>query len=341
LAGCSSPTETPLASTVSSVAPGSSSDAPGSSSDPAWDAVVEKAKQEGSVNFYTGFAEDTVNEMVKAFNAKYPDIQVNVTRGGADILQRVDAEIAGKTDGADVMTFATDSWFLDHADSMAAIDTPEAESWPVWIKDGTLPTVFYNAAGFLVWNTTLVPDGLDGWEELVKSPDVENVAMYNTGGAAAMAGIMDMLESKFGEDYLTQLGKKTILPYTSSTPADEAVASGEASVAIIGSSALAQSMKDSGAPVDFAYPDPTYAVTQIMGVLKKSTRPNAALVFANFLLSKDGQTPTAEKGWTASPKYDDIAGSLDPSKLYLEQDAKFTPDFLAKWEARYTDVFGS
>ena len=67
--------------------------------------LAAQAQQEGSVTWYTTFADDDVQPMVDAFNEKYPNVKVNPLRLSADkIPQRIITEQKGGKHNADVVS---------------------------------------------------------------------------------------------------------------------------------------------------------------------------------------------------------------------------------------------
>ena len=67
--------------------------------------LAAQAAKEGSLTWYTTFADDDVQPMVAAFNKTYPNIKVNPLRLSADkIPQRIITEQRGGKHNADVVS---------------------------------------------------------------------------------------------------------------------------------------------------------------------------------------------------------------------------------------------
>ncbi|HEX2932627.1 MAG TPA: hypothetical protein VHV54_23055, partial [Candidatus Binatia bacterium] len=98
--------------------------------------------------------------------------------------------------------------------------------------------------------------------------------------------------------------------------------------------------KQKGAPVDWRPLDPVIAGVGISGMVANSPHPHAALLFLDYLHSKDGQQ-AAMKGGLSSPRND--IGSLEQKfkKFYIE--SKFTPEEFEKkieeWDAMMRKYF--
>lgn len=77
-------------------------------------------------------------------------------------------------------------------------------------------------------------------------------------------------------------------------------------------------LKESGAPVELVYLSPTTGVEQYTAVSEGSPHPNAALLFADFLMSEKGQIALNE-GFGISP-LGDLAGTLPKPEGYVAPD---------------------
>jgi iron(III) transport system substrate-binding protein len=98
--------------------------------------------------------------------------------------------------------------------------------------------------------------------------------------------------------------------------------------------------KQKGAPVEWRPLDPVIAGVGTSGMVLNSPHPHAALLFLDYLHSKEGQQ-AAMKGGLSSPRTD--IGSLEQKfkKLYIE--SKYTPEEFEKkieeWENLMRKLF--
>ncbi len=71
------------------------------------DALVDAAKKEGKLAFYTAMDLPVAEKLAKAFEAKYPGIAVRVERSGAErVFQRIAQEMASNIHAVDVVNSA-------------------------------------------------------------------------------------------------------------------------------------------------------------------------------------------------------------------------------------------
>src|ERR1700722_6949965 len=77
-----------------------SADAP--PAEPVTPALIEAAKKEGQVSYYTSTDLPVAEKLAKAFETKYPEIAVHVERGGAErVFQRIGQEYSSHIHGVD------------------------------------------------------------------------------------------------------------------------------------------------------------------------------------------------------------------------------------------------
>jgi len=77
-------------------------------------ALIEAARKEGKISFYTALELPTSERLGKAFEAKYPGIAVRVERSGAErIFQRIGQEQASRIYAVNVVCSTDPAHFLD------------------------------------------------------------------------------------------------------------------------------------------------------------------------------------------------------------------------------------
>src|SRR5438445_11613209 len=89
--------------------------------EPVTPALIEAAKKEGQVHYYTSTDLPVAEKLAKAFEAKYPGITVHVERTGAErVFQRIGQEYASNIHAVDV------------------VNSSDAAHFIVWTRDGIL-----------------------------------------------------------------------------------------------------------------------------------------------------------------------------------------------------------
>src|ERR1035437_3833632 len=100
--------------------------------EPVTPALIEAAKKEGQVSYYTSTDLPVAEKLAKAFETKYPDIAVRVERTGAErVFQRIGQEYSSNIHAVDV------------------VNSSDAAHFIVWKRDGILaPYVPEDAANY-------------------------------------------------------------------------------------------------------------------------------------------------------------------------------------------------
>ena len=89
--------------------------------EPVTPALIEAAKKEGKVIYYTSTDLPVAEKLARAFETKYPDIKVHVERTGAErVFQRIGQEYASNIRAVDV------------------VNSSDAAHFIVWKRDGVL-----------------------------------------------------------------------------------------------------------------------------------------------------------------------------------------------------------
>jgi iron(III) transport system substrate-binding protein len=307
-----------------------------------WDEVVAAAKEEGKVNFYTGMAEIQNTRLVKAFNAQYPEIVVNVQRGAGEMTPRVESEMSSGTPGADVFALADPNWFKQKGEeSFLPVSGPATTDWSSdgWAREGLAPVVTATPNAIFVWNTDIFPDGFKDWDDFL-APQVKGKIGLRTDVTKSVAGYLDMMETSLGEGYLRSLGKQAPKVYPSVVPMTQAVASGEVGVTNASLPPTVYELKQNGAPIESFVPNnPGYAMEFGIAPLTNSRNPNAAALFTDFSISEKGQEAVNGDGFGASMGLDDISGALDLSGSTMMDSSKYDAASIDEWNAKLKEYY--
>jgi iron(III) transport system substrate-binding protein len=95
-------------------------------------------------------------------------------------------------------------------------------------------------------------------------------------------------------------------------------------------------LKKTGAPIDYAFAVPTIAMPTAIGVFRRAPHPHAAVLFADFLLSEEGQKILASRGM--------VPTNLKVQRLPMDVNLVFMDvgaylDENAKWTRLYREIF--
>lgn len=305
-----------------------------------WRETIEKAKGEARVNLYSVAVPQQMERTIAAFAKIHPDIRIIHTRGAGDLPPRIAAERQADRDGADVFVFADPPWFTQNRPFLADLAGPAASGFPEagWHIKGRSANVGFVPFSMLVWNTNFVKQPLSHHRDLLK-PEFRGRVGTRDSVTAVLAAFMEFIEREVGPDYFVELAKQKPKFYPSGVPLIQAVASGEVWVGNVGFPAALKELKEQGAPIAWAVPKPkSFGNPWVGGVLTTSRRPNAAQVFMDYLLSREGQIALNGEESSATA-YPDLPGTLDLKDWVILEAERFTPEVRDVWRKKFDQYF--
>jgi iron(III) transport system substrate-binding protein len=255
--------------------------------------LIDGAKKEGALVWYMSASIEDAKAILLAFNKKYPFLKTDFFRAGsARLFNRIMNEArAGKVLFDLVAVRGLETHQLVKAGLLQPYVSPESAAYPAGFKDlkGYWVDYFdsYNVIGY---NTQLVArdQAPKSWEDLLDPKwkgkialDEENFSWYGA------------MTQKWGKEktqrYMRALAKQDIQLRNGQTLIAQLMAAGEFSVAMVLAHRI-EKMKEQGAPVEWVTTlDPVTASLHPIGIAAKAPHPNAAKLFVDFILSKDGQ----------------------------------------------------
>jgi iron(III) transport system substrate-binding protein len=274
----------------------------------AYQGVVDAAKQEGKVVVYSTTDAALVNPLVQGFEARHPGVKVEYTDlNSTELYNRYIAEVAAGAGTGDLLwSSATDLQVKLVADGDAlAYESPEIPSLPKWAvwKNQAYGTTAEPLA--IVYNKRLVPPGdvpkshADLLRLLQSKTDFYKgkICAYDPerSGVGFVQFTQDVAAWPQAWDLFQAFGKAQIKLYTSVGAMLERVGSGEHLIAydVFGSYAIARAKKDPS--IAWVLPsDYTLVTSRVAFISAKAKAPNAAKLFLDYLLSKEGQTILAK-----------------------------------------------
>jgi len=266
------------------------------------DALVKAARAEGEVTWYSSSPDTQNRRVIDAFTAKY-DIKVNVLRlSSTNLQQRYSAEAGAGNIAADVVVNAGNSVaYAESGIKNAWVESISEAGIPV-IKSGEYPAKFNRGPTAIVqvtpWLISYNSDKVKGadvpreWRDLLKPQFRGQFIMPDPRVSDAYLDVLALLLDRYGEAFFNQLRAQNIRLASQGSSAIQSLGAGEGLVVGPTTSANVMIIKSKGAAVDMAVPDLTSGVElQVMlSARAKSRRPNAARLFANYVLSKEGNT---------------------------------------------------
>src|SRR5437868_13308486 len=306
--------------------------------------LIEAAEKEGKIVYYTADFTEPESEIIKAFNKRFPFVKVEMIRApGGQLITRIKTEAAAGKLGADVINhsdrglmLALIDLFQDYAPPNAADYRPDALVSPkLW------PGVTLGWA--IAYNTQLVKNAPKTWMDLTKPEYKDKQIGHVVGPSGGTTWTRVMFERQvLGEDYWKKQAALGIALYPSGAPLSDALVRGEISIAPLLYNIIYTKIVE-GAPAEAIFaPEGVPIIPYADGIPKTAKSPNAARLFMNWRLSKEGQTFQIEKPGTISSLKEPPAfpKGWDPKTIKVwvpnfEQFEKLREPWLAEWNKTY------
>jgi iron(III) transport system substrate-binding protein len=259
-------------------------------------ALADAAAKDGSVTWYTTFADDDVQPMVAAFNKLYPNIKINSLRLSADkIPPRVITEQRGGKFNADVVS--GDSPQIAQLLQAGALQPYTPKDIAPLPSGLDLPQgyegVVYAVTTVIAYNPAVVKQkGLPvptSWEDLTK-PQWKGQFSIDPGAV----NWYDSLVKQMGHDkalaLIKGLGDNKPRFVESHTQALTQVEAGEpAGAATAYGYKASKDLKKNKGTLEFVNANPLPASLTLIDVVKNAPHPAAARLFEDWMVSKAGQ----------------------------------------------------
>lgn len=282
-------------STVGPAASGGTAKATGAVPSASSTSLLDAAKKEGTVVWYTSNTRPAATKIKALFEQKYPGITVDMFQaGGSQVLSKVAAELNAGGLKADVVDYSDGAAMVEQAGhGVFARFAPEhSDAIPsslkgdngYWVSPNFLTTN-------LAYNTQVVSanDAPKSWQDLLDPKWKGKVGMASPDYAGTAISTIAALENKFGADYLKKLGANGLKVFQGFGDVENALVSGQISVAImLNFRDYADQAK--GQPVKVVTPsEGQIELPLAIGINAHATHPNAARLFENFVVGDEVQ----------------------------------------------------
>jgi len=301
--------------------------------------LIEGAKKEGKVVWYTTLTTMEADTMGKKFHEKYPFITAEVWRSGAEkVFLKIQSEAQAKRNVFDtVMITAAEGELMKRKGLLAKYQSPQRKFYPDALKDAEgYWTDLYMNLNVVAYNTKLVnPREVPKSYDDLLLPRWKNKMSMDTKAYEWFANMLKYRGEAKGLDYMKKLGEQNILFRTGRTLNAQMVAAGEVEIGIACYNQRIEEMKVKGAPVNWVGLDPVVPEIHPLAVSANAPHPNAARLLLDYLLSKEGQALIAS--FYRIPSRTDV----DPIIPNLKKGLKImTPSFdMVDNYERYTKLY--
>ncbi len=258
-------------------------------------ALVEAAKKEGKLVWYSGSPQAVVTKMLASFHEKYPFIDTSefVSSSAGRVLARVKSEAEAGKYVADIADSGDLSLAYLIDDLVAQWHSPEYEKYPKQFRSPEDKWVGWKATTLLLsYNSGLTnADEIPASWNVLTDPKFSGKIALRDSNSGIMYLQWVVLGEVMGPDFWGNVLKNSPVLFSGTSPMDEAVLRGELT---LNGSATAYSLSQyrrQGAPYAGIVPkEGVPVVLYPMMLFKDAPHPNAARLFIDWVLSEEGQS---------------------------------------------------
>ena len=224
--------------------------------------LIEAAKKEGKIVYYTSIDLSAAERIAKAFEAKYPGIPVRVERSGAErVFQRIGQEYASRIFAVDVVN-SSDAAHVDRLEAPTAglrpiVPEDVAKHFPAEHKDpdGMFASIRVTLCP-IAYNTNLVKaeDAPKSYADLLDPKWTGKIVKAHPSYSGTILTATYQIARDLGWSYFEKLAQQRVMQVQSATDPPKKLALGERAVMADGGEYVALQLKEKGDPVEIVYP---------------------------------------------------------------------------------------
>jgi len=255
--------------------------------------LVKGAREEREVMFYGTTPVTQVAVLRKAFNTRYPFVELKHFYGVRQvILNKAMSEFRSGANLADVLMTDVSYGALFIQEGIShPFTTPDAKRYErgSYDENGQWYTM-YMLTMALMYNKNMVKpvDVPRSYQDLL-DPKWKGKMIFDPEAAYVMAAMEHAWGKEKARDYLTRLAKQDLILRRGSALTTQLVAAGEQPIAIVVNGETTAEVRDKGAPIGFSLLAPKIIKPNGFFIAKKAPHPHAALLFTDWMLSEEGQ----------------------------------------------------
>jgi iron(III) transport system substrate-binding protein len=313
-------------------------------------ALIEAARKEGKIVYYTSVDLPLAEKIAKAFEAKYSGIAVRVERTGAErVFQRIGQEYSSRIHAVDVVNSSDAAHFIVwKREGLLAPYVPEdvAKFYPADHKEAEgLYASFRIGLCIIAYNTNLVKkeEAPKSFADLLDPKWSGKLVKAHPGYSGTIMTATFQMQRDLGWGYFEKLAQQKVMQLQSASDPPKKLALGERAVQADGNEYNIFQIKEKGGPVEPVYAtEGTPLVVGPNALFKDAPNPNAARLFQSFCFSPECQQLISDIGGQRSvhPQVKEKAGRMPFKQIKtMKEDAAGVEKLGPEIKARYSKLF--
>ncbi len=273
--------------------------------------VIEGARKEGQLVFYSGMPIPDAQEILSTLEKKYPFIKTTFYRAtGSALVSRIQTEQRAGTHIWDVMNATGfEPYALVEQGYFAKYDSAERRDFPEGHKDNDgMWATMYTTPMVVSYNVKLVaPADLPKDYADLLSPKWKGRLGMDSSDLEWYANLRKIWGAEKARNFLEGLKRQDIRFAQGRSMLTGLLSGGEIALLVNNFLQNAIEAKHKGSPVEFLALDPVVSAAGLVGINRLAPHPNAARLFVDFVLSREGQELIVKSDRSSVRK--DVAGN--------------------------------
>src|SRR4051795_9776412 len=308
---------------------------------------LAKAKAEGKVIWYTSTPLPQAQKIVNMFEKEY-GIKVEMFRsGGSAILRRFQQEIDAGRIAADVLTTSDPAAaaMLTRKGIFVAFKPKNFDKVPdaAKDKDGSFIAQRLNLmTNYIRSDKVAVADEPKTWADLADPKYKGKMVIGDPSFTSLLVSVVGMMSKERGWSFYEKLRANDTMIVQGNQQVSDMLKRGERLIAVGALDSYAGDLRREGHQVKTLYPtDGVFIIPSPTSVVKGSPHPNAAKLFAEFMIGDDAQKvfPT-DGGYSVRIDIAPPAGSPDLKSLkILPVDGDYIERETQRIKRRFNEIF--
>jgi iron(III) transport system substrate-binding protein len=312
--------------------------------------LIEAAKKEGKLVWYTSIDLSVSEKIAASFKEKFAGIEVRVERTGAErVFQRIGQEYASNVHAVDVANSSDAAHLLAWKRQGILLPyVPEdvAKYYKLEHRDADGTYAGFRATlSPIAYNTKLVnaEEAPSSFKDLLDPKWKGKIVKAHPGYSGTILTATFEMVRDIGWEFYENLAKQNIMQVQSATDPPKKLSLGERSVMADGAEYNIFLLRESGQPVEAVYPsEGTPFIVGPNGIFKAAPNPNAAKLFQNYCFTPEAQAIIIDAGGLRSlhPQVKEHSGRKPLADIKLmKEDAEGAEKASEEIKARYQKIF--
>jgi len=313
--------------------------------------LYPKAKQEGNLVVYSVWDVEHLRVITDAFMKRYPGIKATYWQGrNPEIVTRVLTEFQGGQASFDVVLSDNAPPVIRAAGGIMPYETVQKDV--LYLHDATLPTVSLQIQALAFNTRKMKPADLPkSWEEVANPKYKGMIALDDPMRAGPLSSMLSGLKTQWNDDarfnnFLKGLKALNVPVHKSTSAMFRLVISGEYNICMPALLHDVMEEMHKGTPISYVKTVPPVVFPRQAGIYVKAPNPNAGKLFAEWLISDEGQKTIDSIGRETSRNDFKSKTSIESAfgkgvkplpvtdKMFLEDPKKWLDSFVKPiWES--------